>query len=122
MRQKIVEINNKRIILSERIAEDYLALIEFVKKHENKKNNISFVTQVAASAVSDSIKSSRKNLPIWNLWKRLAYQSYTSKKLLKILSPTELFLIQDVVVELEDNNKKKVGLEDPQSLESNVSS
>ncbi len=111
MNAKLVEIRKKRVLLSERAAEDVLNLGEFVDKNEDKQKVIRFVLHVAAVMISHSIKQSRRNIPWYRFAKKISYMRYTRNYLFTKLSMQELIWLQNTVLDLEGGSKKKVATE-----------
>jgi hypothetical protein len=122
MNQRVVEINKKRIILSERITEDVLSLGEFVDRNEQKQNAISFIAHVASVMITHSIKQSRKNFRWFQIFKKMYYLRYSRTYLMKNISLQDMFFLQNVIFDLEGVSKKKVEAETKESPDSNLSS
>lgn len=93
---KEVELFGKKVILSERNAQDVLNLSEFTTSQDMTP---SLSVQISAVAVRDSLKYGVK-------WYE---REYTVKKLLKGLTGKELFEFMKMILELEgvETDKKK---------------
>ena len=94
---KEVELFGKKVILSERNAQDVLNLSEFAA---SQKMTATFSVQISAVAVRDSLKYGLK-------WYE---REYSVKKLLKGLTQKELFKYMSMILELEGvekDDKKK---------------
>ena len=93
---KEIEIFGKKVILSERNAQDVLNLAEY---SGSQKMTPSLSVQISAVAIRDSLKYGVK-------WYE---REYSVKKLLKGLTSKELFEFMKMILELEGvETKKKV--------------
>lgn len=108
MNQKEFEINGKKIILTERPAADVQDVFDFYDRIENEnKKGFKLSVQVAVWMVFQSLRSTRRNIPLWLFWKKLSYLKFSIKYLAKKVAPHILFKCQDIILELDELNKKK---------------
>lgn len=123
MNQKIVGINGKKLTLTERPASDVQDVFDYYERFEDKeKGSYKVNARVAVWITYQSLRSTRRNIPLWLFWKKIRYVKYTTKYLSRKVAPHALFECQKIILELDELNKKKVEAEEKESPGSNVNS
>ncbi len=123
MNQRLVEINKKRITLTERPASDVQDVFDYYERYgDEEKSNFKISVRIAVLVTAQSLRATRRNIPVYLFWKKLRYLKYTVKYLAKEVSPHVLFACQAIVVELDELNKKKVEAAEKESPGSSVNS
>ncbi len=123
MNQRVVEINKKRITLTERPASDVQDVFDYYERFEGvEKGDYKVSARVAVWMTCQSLRSTKRNIPLWLFWKKIRYVKYTTKYLSKNVAPHVLFDCQKIILELDELNKKKVEAEEKKSPGSNVNS
>ena len=123
MNQRVVEINGKKLTLTERPASDVQDVFDYYERYgDEEKSNFKISVRIAVLVTVQSLRATRRNIPIYLFWKKLRYLKYTVKYLAKEVSPHVLFTCQQIVIELDELNKKKVEAEEKESPGSSASS
>lgn len=109
MNQRAVDINGKKLILTERPAVDVQDVFDFLERSdEEERKTYKYNLQIAVWIISQSLRSTRNNISFWRMWRRLKYYKYNIPYLARKVSPHILFDLQNTVLDLDELNKKKV--------------
>lgn len=123
MNQRVIEINRKRLILTERPATDVQDVFDYYERFEDKgTERYKFTVRIAVWVTYQALRSTRKNIPLWLFWKKVRYVKYSIKYLAQKVAPHVLFECQRIVIELDELDKKKVETEEKKFPDSNVNS
>lgn len=123
MNKKTVEINGKKLTLTERPASDVQDVFDYYDRliDEEKKSYKNSV-RVAVLVTYQSLRSTRKKIPFRLFWKKFFYLKYSIKYLAQKVAPHVLFECQNIILDLDQLNKKKVEAEEKESPDSSVNS
>jgi hypothetical protein len=112
MNQAVVEINRIRIMLTERPASDVQDVFDY---HEGfsleEKKDYKVVLRIAVWVNYQSLKSTRRNIPVYLFWKKIRYWKFSVKYLAGRVAPHVLFSNQSIIMDLDGLSKKKVEAE-----------
>ncbi|MEW6039923.1 MAG: hypothetical protein AB1633_00180 [Elusimicrobiota bacterium] len=123
MNQRMVVINKKKLILTERPGADVQDVFDYYDQfEEGERKTFKFSNRIAVWMVYQSLRSTRKKIPFWFFWRKIKYLKYTIKYLAKDVAPHVLFECQNIILELDELNKKKEEAAERESPGSNVSS
>lgn len=110
MNTRVVEINNKKVTLTERPASDVQDVFDYQEEFSlEERQNYKILFRIAVWVCYQSLRSTRKNIPVWLFWKKIPYLKYSVKYLAARVAPHVLFSSQAIVMQLDElDSKKKV--------------
>ncbi len=106
-RKKEIFIGKEKVILSERSTEDIYNLADYSKKHfEAAENKNRFNTLIFCTAISESIRQTRKDFPLYRIIKKVQYRKYTTEYIFRNISLRQINDAEVVLNEIQGDKKK----------------